>query len=335
MNDLLLKALRCEEVPRPPVWIMRQAGRYMPEYRALRQRHTLWELFHDPDLAAEVTLLPIDLLGVDAAILFSDILVITEALGLRVDFPETGGAKVVPEPGPLKIYDVKEKLHYVYETIRLVKPRIDVPLIGFCGGPFTVASYCAGISDPTLLRKLTDLCIAHLKEQVAAGADVVQVFDSWANRLSDADFKSYCQTYLKEIVDAMEVPVILFCRDSSLRAEILAELCPAAISCDWGAPMSELRKRVPSSIAVQGNIDPEHMKGSKEAVIKEVDALLTSMQAARGFIVNLGHGVLPDTPFENVRAFVETVHHFAKGGIEQRIASGLPPDAKPNFVPRS
>jgi uroporphyrinogen decarboxylase len=334
MNNLLLKALRCENVPRPPVWLMRQAGRYMPQYRALRSQHSLWQMFHHPEIAADVTRMPVEHLGVDAAILFSDILVIAEALGLSVSFPDKGGPRVEPaihtaeQVAALPYIPVEESLGYVYQTIALIKKSIDVPLIGFSGGPFTVASYFIDSSsanafertkswikeDPPsfheLLSKITHATIAHLKAQVRAGADVLQVFDSWANVLNDEEFALFCIPYLKQIVNAFKessIPVILFCRSSSLRADTLAAVQPTAISFDWHLTMPELRKKVPSHIAVQGNFNPEFLKLPQEQIINGVRELLDSMQGERGFIVNLGHGVTPDIPVENVRCFVEAI----------------------------
>ncbi|MBS0603804.1 MAG: uroporphyrinogen decarboxylase [Verrucomicrobia bacterium] len=334
MNDLFLKALGCNPVPRPPVWLMRQAGRYMPQYRALREKHSLWEMFHHPDIAAAVTRQPLEYLGVDAAILFSDILVIAEALGLTVQFPDKGGPRVEPaihtaaQVAALPYIPVSDSLHYVFETIRLVKGSIDVPLIGFSGAPFTVASYFIDSSshhsfertkrwikeDPqsfhALLARITEATIAYLKEQVKAGVDALQVFDSWASVLDDAEFEVFCAPYLLQIVDALKetgVPVILFCRSSSLRSDALSKIRPAGISFDWHLPMKELRQKVPAGIAVQGNFNPEFLKLSQSEIQLGVKELLTSMHGEKGFIVNLGHGVTPDIPFENVRCFVEAV----------------------------
>jgi uroporphyrinogen decarboxylase len=339
MNDLLQKALRCETVPRPPVWLMRQAGRYLPEYRALRSRHSLWEMFHQPEIAAIVTKMPLEQLGVDAAILFSDILVIAEALGLAIRFPDKGGPRVDPpihtseQVAALPFIPVEDSLSYVFETIRKVKQEIDVPLIGFSGGPFTVASYFIDSTsasafertkrwlkeDPTsfhaLLLKITQATIAYLKAQVQAGADVLQIFDSWANMLDDEEFASFSLPYLKMIVNAFKgsgIPVILFCRSSSLRSDALSALEPTALSFDWHLPMIELRKKVPAGIAIQGNFNPEFLKLPQEQIASGVKELLDSMKNQKGFIVNLGHGVTPDIPVENVRCFVNEVKKYGQ-----------------------
>ncbi len=334
MNDLLLKALRCEKISRPPVWLMRQAGRYMPQYQALRMKHSLWQMFHHPEIAAEVTCLPLKLLDVDAAILFSDILVIAEALGLSMRFPEGKGPRVEPsiktkiQIDSLTYIPVEKSLDYVFETIKIVKEKINVPLIGFSGGPFTVASYFIDSTsqnafgqtklwiktDPktlhTLLTKITEATIAYLEEQIRSGADVIQVFDSWANVLNDEEFALFSLPYLNQIVKALgpsRVPVILFCRSSSLRAEALAGLRPSGISFDWHLPMYELRQKVPFPIAVQGNFNPEFLKLPLDQIRAGVKELLSSMQGQLGFIVNLGHGITPDIPLENVRTFVKSV----------------------------
>lgn len=333
MRKLLLDALRCSNLGPPPVWLMRQAGRYMPQYRALRERYSLWELFHNPELAAQVTLLPIDLLDVDAAIIFSDILVIAECLGLQIAFPDTGGPRIVPsietkeQIDALPLLEVQEVLGYVLKAIRSLKNSLQVPLIGFCGGPFTIATYLMDSTskdafakikrwiagDPAsvhrLLGKITTVTIAYLQEQIAAGAAAVQIFDSWANILNAEQFHVFCLPYIARILEAIRplAPAIVFCRDSSLRYQELADLKPAAISLDAHYPMAELRARIPSSIAVQGNIPPEFLKRPLHDIRAAVQQLMQSMRGEKGFIVNLGHGVLPDIPFEHVQHFVTSV----------------------------
>lgn len=334
MNELLLRALRCENEDRPPVWLMRQAGRYLPEYRRLREKYSLWELFHHPEIACEVTKLPLDLLGVDAAILFSDILLIAEAFGLKVHFPEGRGPFVAPllqssrDVYALPPHEVQESLSYVFKAIELLRKELRVPLIGFCGGPFTVASYLIEsgskgelrktkdwlYSDPEsfhlLLQKLTLASIDYLRLQIEAGAQVIQIFDSWASVLSYPQFLHCSAHYLGQMVAALQdtgVPVILFCRGSSSLPEELAALNPHAISFDWQKEMADLRKKVPQGIAIQGNIDPDLLKAPKPFIIESVQNLLQSMEGDPSFIVNIGHGVLPDTPVDHVRCFVDTV----------------------------
>lgn len=332
----LLAALRCENKGAPPVWLMRQAGRYMPPYRALREKHTLWELFHRSELAEQVTLLPSSLLGVDALILFSDILVIVEALGLTLEFPGQGGPRITPalstskETDALTPLNVASCLSYVLETIARVKRLSHLPLIGFCGGPFTVATYCLDSwsstpfavthrflrEDPEGLKrfldKIAELTTTYVLAQLDAGADAIQVFDSWANILTLDQFHLFCLPYLRRIVEAVgeRAPVILFSRNSSLRAEDLAQLKPACISLDEGCSMAQLRLCIPSTIAIQGNFAPTLLKSPLHVIDAHIHTLLTSMRGEKGFIVNLGHGVLPDTPFHHVQHFVHAVKKF-------------------------
>lgn len=337
MKCRFLDALSCSNVGRAPVWLMRQAGRYMPEYQALRRKHSLWELFHCPDLAAEVTRLPLALLQVDAAILFSDILVIAEALGLTIHFPDQGGPRIEPairtadQVAQLPLLPVEEKLKFVFETIAQLRADLSVPLIGFCGGPFTVASYCIDSAskdsftftkrwmreDPQslhhLLHKITQVSIAYLKGQVRQGVDAIQIFDSWLNILNQEERHTFAYPYLQQILRALaefSVPVILFCRHSSLFSQELVALGSTCISFDWLKPIAALRREVPRSIAVQGNLDPSILKLSPSEITRATEEMLRSMQGEKGYIVNLGHGVTPDVPFEHVRHFVDVVTSF-------------------------
>lgn len=330
MNERFLQALRCQNVDRPPIWLMRQAGRFLPNYRQLRQKYSLWELFHQPELAAQVTLLPFELLPLDAAILFSDILVIGEALGFKVIYPEGRGPYFEPSLNleslkHLKLSPASETLDYVKQTVKLLKPQLKVPLIGFCGGPFTVASYLLTstlLKDWTeqspealhqLLDLITDATIDYLKMQIEAGVDAIQIFDSWANLLDDQQFLDFSCHYLKKILQVLKpskVPLIVFCRNSSLRPQPLVQISPAAISFDWHQPIKQLRKQVPSHIAVQGNLNPEILKTSISAIDLAAEEILSSMQGENGFIFNLGHGVLPDTPVANVQHLVDKLVHW-------------------------
>lgn len=339
-----LSALACKNDSRPPVWLMRQAGRYLPEYGKLRKKYSLWQMFHEPELSYQVTSMPIDILGVDAAILFSDILVIVEALGLELAFPEGVGPVVTPslqrpeDVENLRLYSAEETLGYVRKSIEMFKKNSSSPLIGFCGGPFTVASYMIErgergnlsktkqwlYSHPQnfhlLLSKLTKVTIDYLKMQIDAGVQAIQIFDSWAQVLSSAHLVEFCLSYLKEIiafVKSQNIPVLIFTRGSSYFPELLASLQPNAISFDWHREMAVLRKIVPSHIAVQGNLDPDLLKTKPEIVRKATLRILESMSGEPGFIFNLGHGVLPQTPVENVQALIETVKTFSptsKGG---------------------
>lgn len=299
MTHLFLTALTRSNNDRPPVWFMRQAGRFLPEYRALRQKHSLWDLFHTPELAALVTQMPLKTLGVDAAILFSDILTVTEMLGYRACFPEKGSPFV-------ELTSNATTPIYVAKTIELLKPSLSVPLIGFCGGPYTVAKYMHQINH-SMLKKLLKASIDYVQMQVDAGADVIQIFDSWAGLLPRDEFHDLCLRYLEPLVASISVPVIVFCRGSCRYVKELVSLNPAAISFDSERSMQELRDEVPPHIAVQGNLSPEVFRGPLSELEKEAEKLLSSMKGEKGFIVNLGHGVLPDTPVENGVRFVEMV----------------------------
>jgi uroporphyrinogen decarboxylase len=299
---LLLKALCGENHSgRPPVWFMRQAGRFLPQYREVRKKHGLSELFHSPELAAEITRMPVDILGVDAAILFSDILLIGEVFGWKIFYPETGGIGV-QAPDHAESGDVQGCLSYVKKTIELVKPTLTVPLIGFCGGPYTVAKYL-GCLQPQMLEQLTEASIAYLKMQIAAGVDAVQIFDSWAQ-----EDMATALPYLKKMVTALkEFPVIVFCRGSCRYVNELVDLCPTAISFDWETELADLSGCVPKKIAIQGNLDPNIFRGPLPALKEATYRLLDTMQEEGRFIFNLGHGVLPDTPVENGIAVVNWV----------------------------
>jgi uroporphyrinogen decarboxylase len=308
MNDLLLRALKCEEVSRPPIWLHRQAGRFLPQYRALRAGHSFRYLVGTPELAAQITKLPIDLLGFDAAILFSDILVIAEVFGFTIDFSDNKGIRLLPPDREIKS-DVVETLSYVAKTIQMLKDDLSVPLIGFCGGPYTVSTYMK-TTTPEWLEKITAATIEYLQMQIDAGVDAVQIFDSWAGKLNPQDFQTLALPYLKQIVDAikpMGVPITIFCRGASRYVNELVALQPSALAFDWEKEMQELRQIVPQEIAIQGNLDPAILKGPLEELQKRAKILLKSMKGARGFIFNLGHGVEPETPVENVRWLINYV----------------------------
>jgi len=328
----LLDALTGCNEGRPPIWLMRQAGRYLPQYRLLRSKYSLWEMFHESDIATQVTLMPIELFGMDAAILFSDILIILESFGLKICFPESGGPHLHPriqnkeEIEKLPPHDLN-LIPCVQETIKKVLKELTVPLIGFCGGPFTVATYCLEENHKSdlpitkkwiyqhpehfhlLLKKITAATIDYLHLQIESGAQVIQIFDSWAGILSHDHFLEFSITYLKMILQTLKpkVPIILFTRGSSLYANELASLQPSAISFDSHLPLAYLRKKIPSTMAIQGNLDPDLLKAPPPHIQKTTLHLLDSLQGDKGFIVNLGHGVKPDTPVESVKLLVDIV----------------------------
>jgi uroporphyrinogen decarboxylase len=306
MNDLLLRALKCESLHRPPIWLHRQAGRFLPEYRAIRAGHSFRELVGTPEIAAQITKLPIDLLGMDAAILFSDILVIAEVFGFAFDFSDGKGIRL-KEPEKEITRDVSETLSYVAKTIQLMD--LKVPLIGFCGGPYTVSTYMRR-TTPEWLEKITAATIEYLQMQIKAGVDAIQIFDSWAGKLEPLDFQTLALPYLKKIIDAIKptgIPITLFCRGSTRYIKELVSLEPTALAFDWEKEMHELRKEVPAHIAIQGNLDPAILQGPLEVLQEKTKFILDSMKGERGFIFNLGHGIVPQTPVENVRWLIDYV----------------------------
>jgi uroporphyrinogen decarboxylase len=340
MNDLFLRACRREPVERPPVWMMRQAGRYLPEYRAVRERADFLTMVGTPELAVEVTLQPVDLLGVDAAIIFSDILVIPQAMGMALSVDEGIGPRFdQPLRTPsdfdrLRDLTPEEDLRYVLDALRLARRELAgrVPLIGFAGAPWTLLSYMVEgqgsksftyakrllVQDPGrahgLLARLARAVGAFLAAQVAAGAQAVQLFDSWASALGPHDFREFALPYLAEAVHvakAADVPVIAFAPGAGWALEEIADATGAdVIGVDWQTDPGEARRRLAGRpVALQGNLDPCWLY----APPAEVRARTRDMLAAfggRGHIANLGHGINPDVPVANARAFVEAVKEW-------------------------
>lgn len=327
---------------RIPVWFMRQAGRYLPEYRALRAKHTFLEMCHTPEVAAEVTLQPIRRFDLDAAIVFSDILVFLPAMGLEVDFPE-GGPKVMspirtPEEAlRLGRLDTDRHIPEIYEAVALCaqKLRGSLPLFGFCGAPFTLACYAIegrGSKEfgtaraflhqhekaaHALLDKLAEAAASHLAAQVKAGASAVQVFDTWAGLLSREDFEEFSRPYIERIVSRVRplgVPVFVFAR--GVPASWQVGLGAHVYSLDWRADLVEAQRAL-APAGVQGNLDPVLLLSSKSKAVAKAAALCESMRESPAYIFNLGHGVLQETPVENVAAVLEEVHRF---GIARRAA---------------
>ena len=313
------QALEGKNRGRPPVWLMRQAGRYMPEYRAIRTRHSIMEMFRTPELITEVTLLPIDLLGVDAAILFSDILILFDMLGIEWTIEPGVGPVVQPAPA-LHYRPPEEAVPFVGEAIAHLRQQLNVPLIGFCGAPFTLASYLLeGQSSKTLsktrammyrdpqqfhllLDQLADAAIALLRFQIDAGVQAVQIFDSWAHWLAPEQLREFSMRYLKKIADAVDVPVILFSRGP--HAALYSEIGP--VSLDWQCDLAAIRKQ--TTVPIQGNLDPAVLYADRTTITREANRLLNSMAGDPAYIFNLGHGVYPDIPFDNVKFLVELVH---------------------------
>jgi len=335
-NNLVIDALNCCNTGRIPVWLMRQAGRYMPEYRALRAKYSFLEMCHNPELIAEVTMQPVDAFGMDAGILFSDILLIPEALGVGLHFDDGVGPTIdrplnqLADLKTLPPVDIREALDFVAKGISLLTPYMQVPLLGFSGAPFTLASYMIEgktsrdqqktkqwmLRDPAsfhqLLELLTEYVITYLEMQIEAGVQAVQVFDSWAGSLAYRQFYEFSLAYLHRIVQRIKpkAPVILFCRGSSVFAADLAKASPSAISIDWNANISQLRPLIRPSIALQGNLDPDILYAPVSHIREEVNYLLQTMHGDPGYIFNLGHGITPGTPVSAVQALVDAVKGY-------------------------
>lgn len=336
-NDLLLKALRGEEVPRPPVWMMRQAGRYLPDYLKLKAKYDFFTRVQTPELATEITLQPIDQVGVDAAIIFSDILVIPQAMGVEVLMEEGRGPslpqvmKTDADIDALRTDGVEESLRYVFDALSLTKRELAgrVPLIGFAGAPWTILCYMVeGKGSKTwevaksfayrepqrahrLLQKITDITIEYLKGQVAAGADTVQVFDSWAGSLSPEDFATYAQPYLFQIADALQshAPVILFPKGSWYALPELSRSSASGIGIDWCVSPAEARRLTGGHITLQGNFDPSKLLAPLPEIRRSVQAMISAF-GPRHYIANLGHGITPGVPVDAARTFVDAVKEW-------------------------
>ncbi|SHJ74767.1 uroporphyrinogen decarboxylase [Hymenobacter daecheongensis DSM 21074] len=337
-NDLLLRAARGEYTERTPVWLMRQAGRILPEYRALRAKLSGFkELVETPELAAEVTIQPVDALDVDAAIIFSDILVVPEAMGLTYEmleargplFPET--IKTAHDVARMRIADPEEHLGYVLEAIRVTKRALNgrVPLIGFAGAPWTILAYMVeGHGSKTfskarrmlytnpelaheLLRKITATTIAYLQAQVAAGANIIQVFDSWAGILPPNHYREFSSRYIAEICNALpDVPVTVFAKGAYFAIPEFATFNCRTIGLDWNEDPRAVRAAIGDEKTLQGNLDPCALYGTREQVQQATIEMLRRFGPQR-HIANLGHGVYPDTDADNVRVFIDTVKEFS------------------------
>ena len=336
-NDLLLRALRKETVERPPVWMMRQAGRYLPDYLKLKAKYDFFTRVQTPELACAITLQPIDQIGVDAAIIFSDILVIPQAMGLEVLMEEGKGPSLPKIIETQKDIDAlitdgaEDSLRYVYDALSLTKRELNgrVPLIGFAGAPWTILCYMVeGKGSKTwekakqfaytqpllahqLLQKITQITISYLKLQARAGADTVQVFDSWAGSLSPADFKIFSQPYLLQIADALkdEVPVILFPKGSWYALKELSESSAAGIGIDWCIAPEFTRQLTNNKIVLQGNFDPAKLLAPIPEIKKAVKEMIDSF-GVQNYIANLGHGITPNIPVDHARAFVDAVKEY-------------------------
>lgn len=338
-NDLLLRAAKGEVTERPPVWLMRQAGRILPQYKALRASLSGFkELVSTPHLAAEVTIQPVDELNVDAAIMFSDILVIPEAMGLHYELVEKVGPRFPETIKTLADVDrmgsgpsAADNLGYVYDAIGIMKKELDgrVPLIGFAGAPWTIMSYMIeGGGSKTfskarrwlyespegshkLMQKITDTTIAYLKNQIKAGVNIVQVFDSWAGVLSPSLYQEFGIPYLKQICQAIdEVPVIVFAKGAWYAFDELNELDCDVVGLDWHVKPKAFRAKYGANRVIQGNLDPAVLYAPMKVIESTTKNMLDGFNGAQ--IANLGHGVYPDTPLDAVKCFVNTVKSYER-----------------------
>ncbi|HEX9509924.1 MAG TPA: uroporphyrinogen decarboxylase [Puia sp.] len=336
-NDLLLRTLRGETTQRTPVWMMRQAGRYLPDYMKLKDKYSFFERCQTPELATAITIQPVEQVGVDAAIIFSDILVVPQAMGMEVQMVE-GKGPFLPDPvrqikdlDKLHLPDVEEKLGYVFDALRLTKKTLDgrVPLIGFAGAPWTLLCYMVqGKGSKTfdeakafcytqpetahrLLQMITDTTIAYLKGQAKAGADVVQIFDSWGGLLGPEDFENISLRYIRQIVAALkeEVLTIVFAKGAWHSLESMAATGAHGLGIDWCIHPQMARQLAGPKIALQGNFDPAKLLSPIPVIRKEVTAMLDAFKGSP-HIANLGHGILPDVPVDHARAFVDTVKNY-------------------------
>ena len=338
-NHSFLAACRREQTAYTPVWLMRQAGRYMEDYRKLRAQHDFLELCKRPDLATEITVTPVDRLGVDAAILFADILLIVEPMGVGLEYPK-GDGPVIHRPvrsgkdiDNLNDFDPAQELTFVYDAVRKIRKTLNdkVPLIGFAGAPFTLASYLiegggsrnyvhtkklfygAPEAWKRLMERLAKVIAAYLNCQVAAGAQAVQLFDSWAGCLTPGDYEQFALPYTKAVIDAITpgVPVINFSTGTAGSLKQIRAAGGDVIGLDWRVNLDEGWATVGHDVAVQGNLDPVALFASPKEIRSRAADILRRAAGRPGHIFNLGHGVLPETPVQNVVTLVEAVHDLS------------------------
>lgn len=336
MNDRFLHACRREPVDRTPIWLMRQAGRYLPEYRRLREQYDMLTMCRTPELAVEVTLQPLKRFDLDAAILFSDIMIPLAGMGVEFEIVESVGP-IVANPvrdargaGALRVVEPEADVPFVVESVRALRAELDsrVPLIGFAGAPFTLASYIVEgrpsrdllltkrlmYTDPAawhaLMDKLARSISAYLLAQVRAGAQAVQLFDSWIGVLTPRDYAEYVLPFSKMVFDALAstgVPTIHFGTGTATLLELMKHAGGSVVGVDWRVPLDQAWQRL-GDTAIQGNLDPAVLLATPEKVHERAREILAQAQGRCGHIFNLGHGVLPDTPIENVHALIDTVH---------------------------
>jgi len=331
-KELFLRACRYQPVERVPVWIMRQAGRYLPEYQAVRARHSFLEICKTPELAAEVSLQPLRALGVDAVIVFSDILIVAEAMGMPLDVPDSGPVLSNPVRDltavrGLREFDPEHKTKFVGDAIRNIcrETGPEIPVIGFAAAPWTLACYMiegqtrGDVSrakqmlreQPEVVRELLDRIAratsGYLQSQIDAGATAIQLFDTWAGELSESGYESFELPATQKVMDSIRpsnVPRILYAKGSAALLELMARSGADVLSVDWRTDLSEAREKLGRRVALQGNVDPSILLSDK-AAIREAARQAVEQTGGLGHILNLGHGILPNTPVENAKAFVE------------------------------
>ncbi len=342
-NDLFLRACKQQHTERTPIWMMRQAGRYLPEYRAIRSKYDFLTMCKTPELAAEVTMQPIDIVGVDAAIIFSDILVIPEAMGMILTIDEGRGPRLenpiatANDIERLIIPDPTDKLKYVLDAVSLTKKMLNarVPLIGFAGSPWTLFAYMVEgngtkdfkkaktllFSEPKLahklLEKIADAVAEYLCAKIEAGADAVQIFDTWGGMLSYDDFREFSLQYIHFIIQKVKakfhnVPIILFSKGTGTWLDDQTKTHCDVIGIDWTMDVAIARYLVGGRTALQGNLDPLILLSTQEKIVDEAKTILDKFGEGDGHIFNLGHGILPETPVENAKLLVETVKEESK-----------------------
>lgn len=340
-NSRFLKACRREQVDCTPVWLMRQAGRYMPEYMEIRNKSDFLTMCKTPELACEVTLQPVNRLGVDAAILFADILLPLEGMGINLEFAKNEGpvihnpVRTAKDVEAIRILEAEEATPYVMEAIKLIRKELDgrVPLIGFSGAPFTIASYIiegGGSKEyknckkmmwqapdlwDSLMEKISEVLLKYLKAQIKAGAQAVQMFDSWVGALSPEDYKTYVLPYSKYVLDGLKgegVPVIHFANNASTMLDLVAEAGGDVIGVDWRINLDDAWKKIGYDRGIQGNLDPFTLFAPPALIEEKVKRILEMAENRPGHIFNLGHGINKETPVENVIALVEAVHKYSR-----------------------
>jgi uroporphyrinogen decarboxylase len=334
-----LRACRRQPTDYTPVWLMRQAGRYMKEYRSLRKKYSFLEMCKNPEIATQVTLQPIKKFKLDAAIIFSDILIPLEPMGVEFEFAKGEGpvfhhpVRDLKDIGKLRVIEPEEEIPFLMEAIRMVRKELEgkIPLIGFSGAPFTLASYIieGGHSKnyiltkglmyknrpvwDALMAKISEVLVRHLNAQIRAGVQAIQLFDSWVGCLGPVDYEEYVFPYSKKVIDGVgkSVPLIHFATSNATLLELMKKAGGDVIGVDWRVDIREAWGRLGDEVAIQGNLDPVVLFGPADLIRREVKRILDRVEGRAGHIFNLGHGILPSTPVENVAVLVDAVHEYS------------------------